>query len=234
MCIRDSVYTESNNDYLSTTITLSSMIESARIKPTITPPTIKNQDVKNLPKRIETFLTYNSVGLIVSPVSITPEVCNVNFQYINIVGGGKCILTYQTNATTNYLASDVYQSIFEVVKDSQTISFFPQPSESLTKENIELVATASSGGLVTFQSQTLDICRVEVTKLRLLKAGECKVSAIQAGTSMISQVSTNATIQVIGNSIQKTRSIICVKGKSSRKVTGEKPKCPKGFSLNKR
>lgn len=44
-----------------------------------------------------------------------------------------------------------------------------------------LAATASSGGPVTYTSNTPDVCTVSGSTLSLLKAGECSVTATQAG-----------------------------------------------------
>ena len=46
---------------------------------------------------------------------------------------------------------------------------------------VPLVATSSSGGPVTFTSNTPDTCTVSGSTLSLLKAGECSVTATQAG-----------------------------------------------------
>lgn len=222
------VFTDANNDYLSTTITLSSDISPARSKPTISVPTVATQDVKNLPKRIETYLVYNTAGSIIQPVTTTPDVCFASFQYITIVGGGKCILNYQSAATNDYLASDLYQLTFEVTKDPQTITFKPVTSADVSVKTLDLTATSSSGGAITYSSNSKDVCTVEGSKLTLLKAGNCDLTAIQAGTPLIASVSAAATIQVTGK-VVKTRTITCVKGKKSQKITGVKPKCPKGF-----
>ena len=222
------VFTDANNDYLSTTITLSSDISPARSKPTISVPTVATQDVKNLPKRIETYLVYNTAGSIIQPVTTTPDVCFASFQYITIVGGGKCILNYQSAATNDYLASDLYQLAFEVTKDPQTITFKPVTTTDVSVKTLDLTATSSSGGAITYSSNSKDVCTVEGSKLTLLKVGNCDLTAIQAGTPLIASVSAAATIQVTGK-VVKTRTITCVKGKKSQKITGVKPKCPKGF-----
>jgi hypothetical protein len=47
----------------------------------------------------------------------------------------------------------------------------------------KLVATATGGGAVTFTSNTPDTCTVSGDTLSLLKAGECSVTASQAGGS---------------------------------------------------
>jgi hypothetical protein len=52
-----------------------------------------------------------------------------------------------------------------------------------------LKATASSGGAVTFTSNTPDICSVSGDQLTLLKLGECSVTATQAGSNGYAPVS---------------------------------------------
>ena len=223
-----SVYTKSNSDYLSKSLTFSVSIASARIKPELFLPDVDSQDVKNLPKIIKTTPVYSTSGAIIAPIVKTPEVCYANIQFLTIVGGGKCILNYQSAATNDYLASDLYQLTFEVTKDSQTITFKPVTTTDVSVKTLDLTATSSSGGAITYSSNSKDVCTVEGSKLTLLKVGNCDLTAIQAGTPLIASVSAAATIQVTGK-VVKTRTITCVKGKKSQKITGVKPKCPKGF-----
>jgi len=67
----------------------------------------------------------------------------------------------------------------------QTMAFsFPGGAEVAIPPEVAsttLKATASSGGPVTFTSNTPDVCSVSGDKLSLLKAGECSVTATQAG-----------------------------------------------------
>lgn len=68
---------------------------------------------------------------------------------------------------------------------AQSISF-PFPGGAVvgapaTVATIELKATASSGGPVTYVSNTPGTCSVSGATLSLLKAGECSVNANQAG-----------------------------------------------------
>ena len=53
----------------------------------------------------------------------------------------------------------------------------------------ELLATATSGGPVTFTSNSPDTCTVSGTTLTLVKAGECSVTATQAGFAGFAAVS---------------------------------------------
>ncbi len=67
----------------------------------------------------------------------------------------------------------------------QSISFnFPGgPSVAIPPDiqTTTLVATASSGGPITYASNTPETCTVSGSTLSLLKAGECSVTASQAG-----------------------------------------------------
>ncbi len=67
----------------------------------------------------------------------------------------------------------------------QSISFpFPGGAAVAIPPDIETVAlnaTASSGGPVTYTSNTPSVCTVSGRTLSLLKAGECSVTATQAG-----------------------------------------------------
>jgi hypothetical protein len=59
------------------------------------------------------------------------------------------------------------------------------PATSTTKLN----ATASSGGPLTYTSNTPDVCSVSEDQLSLLKAGECSVTATRAGYKGYASVS---------------------------------------------
>jgi hypothetical protein len=68
---------------------------------------------------------------------------------------------------------------------AQSVSF-PFPGGQLLAippdvATVQLTATASGGGEVTYTSNTPDICTVNGATLSLIKAGECSVSANQAG-----------------------------------------------------
>ena len=77
----------------------------------------------------------------------------------------------------------------------QTISFqLPFSGQALigvppNSATAKLSATASSGGPVTFTSNTPDICSVSGDQLTLLKLGECSVTATQAGSNGYAPVS---------------------------------------------
>jgi hypothetical protein len=214
-------------------------ITAARSKPELVMNVIANQTSKNLPKTIEIFRVYGPTGIYVMPQSATPTVCIAAGFYVQIVGGGTCTLTYQSEANTSYLASDLYKVSFEVSRDPQTITFTPPATVSIASKNLALTATASSGGSITYSTTSVESCSVAGAILNLLKAGNCVITATQAGSSTLAPVSTTATIMLTGTITKPVvpevskKTIVCVKGKTTKKVSDSNPKCPKGYRLKR-
>ena len=211
-------------------------ITAARSKPELIISAIANQTAKNLPKMIEIFRVVSPTGIFVLPKATTPTVCIASGFYVQIVGGGTCTLTYQSEANTSYLASDLYKVSFEVTRDAQTISFAPITTVDIATKSLALTATTSSGGAVTYSSTSTENCTISGSTLNLLKSGNCVVTASQAGTPIFAPATASATIILRGTVVTPKpvvtkKSIVCVKGKTTKKVIGTNPKCPKGYKL---
>ena len=232
------VSTTKTKDYAAKESIQAITITTARIKPEFVMSVITNQTAKSLPKIIEIFRVYSPTGTYVMPQATTPTVCIASGFYVQIVGGGTCTLTYQSEANTSYLASDLYKISFEVTRDPQTITFAPVATVDIATKSLILAATASSGGAVSFSSTSTENCTISGSTLNLLKAGSCVITATQAGTSMLSPVSASATITLTGivvtpKPVVTKKTIVCVKGKTTKSANGTNPKCPKGFKLKK-
>ena len=213
-------------------------ITSARSKPELLMSVIANQTAKNLPKMIEIFRVFSPTGVYVMPKATTPTVCIASGFYVQIVGGGTCALTYQSEANTSFFASDLYKVSFEVTRDPQTITFAPATTANIATKSLTLTATASSGGAVSFASSSTENCTISGSTLNLLKAGNCVITASQAGTSTFAPITASATITLTGTVIEPKpvvtkKTIVCVKGKTTKKVSGTSPKCPKGYKVKK-
>jgi hypothetical protein len=211
-------------------------ITAARNKPQLIMGAITNQTAKNLPKMIEIFRVFSPTGVYIMPQATTPTVCIASGFFVQIVGGGTCILTYQSEVNASYLASDLYKVSFEVARDLQTITFAPVSTTDIASKTIELTAATSSGGVITYSSTTTENCSISGSTLNLLKAGNCVVTASQAGTSTLAPVSASATIALTGTVVAPKpvitkKTIVCVKGKTTKKVSGTNPKCPKSYKL---
>ena len=227
------VSTARTKDYILKESTQNVTITAARSKPELIIGTIANQTSKNLPKTIEIFRVYSPSGVYVLPNATTPTVCIASGFYVQIVGGGTCTLTYQSEATTSYLASDLYSVSFEVSRDPQTLAFSPTNNVNLSSRSLALAATASSGAGVIFSTTTPTICSISGSTLNLLSAGTCAVTATQGGTATFAPVSVTANIVIASSPVVARKTIICVKGKSTKRVSGVNPKCPKGFKIKR-
>jgi hypothetical protein len=142
-------------------------------------------------------------------------------------------LTYQSEETTTYLASDLYKVSFEVTRDPQTITFSLPTSINLESKTLALVATASSGGGILFSTSTPENCSATGSTLNLLKSGSCSVTATQPGTATLAPVSATASLS-IADSVRPIQKVIsCIKGKKITKISGVNPKCPKGYKVKR-
>jgi len=208
-------------------------VTSARTKPELIVDKIANQTAKDLPKSVSIFQVYSASDGFVFPQSATPTVCFGNGLFVRVVSGGTCILTYQTMETAIYLASDLYKVSFEVVRDPQSITFTLPATVNASAKTLPLTATSSSGGAVTYESSSAGNCSVSGSTLSLLKSGNCVVIATQAGTSTLAPASATSTVLIEGVAATTKKTISCIKGKTTKKVTGTNPKCPVGYKLKK-
>jgi hypothetical protein len=227
------VSTARTKDYILKESTQNVTITAARSKPELVIGTIANQTSKNLPKSIEIFRVYSPSGVFILPKATTPTVCIAAGFFVQIVGGGTCTLTYQSEATTSFLASDLYTVSFEVSRDPQTITFSPTINVNLSSRSVVLSASASSGAGILFSTSTPAICSISGSTLNLLRSGNCSVTATQGGTSTFAPVSATANIVIAGSPVVSRKTITCVKGKSTKRVSGVNPKCPKGFKIRR-
>jgi hypothetical protein len=232
------VSTAKTKDYALREIIQVVTVTAARSKPELVMGVITTQTAKSLPKMIEIFRVISPTGVYLLPQATTPTVCIASGFFVQIVGGGTCTLTYQSEANTSYLASDLYRVSFEVTRDPQTITFAPVTTTDIATKSLILTATASGGGVVTYSTTSPDNCSISGSTLNLLKAGNCVITASQVGTSTFAPVSASATIVLTGTAVTpkpvvSKKTIVCVKGKTTKKVSGTNPKCPKGYKTKK-
>jgi len=227
------VLTSKTIDYASKISEQSVTVTSARIKPELSIQKIANQTATNLPKLIEVPRVYSASEGFVLPQSETPTVCFASGFSVNLVAGGTCSLIYQTKETAIYLASDIYKVSFEIARESQSMMFSPPMSVNISGKTLNLNASASGGGLISYLTNSTGICSITGSTLNLLKAGNCSVTATQAGTATLAPASAIANITITGTVVAAKKTITCTKGKTTKKVTGTNPKCPTGYKLKK-
>lgn len=227
------LYTNQDLNYEKFQISQIFEIKAARTKPTLVINKIENTTASNLPRLITLTTVYSSVSGFVVPKSETPSVCTAAGTSVRITSGGTCTISYQTEESIDYLASDKYLITFEVTRDPQTLTFTPSATANVSSKSVSLTASASGGGIITYSTTSAGVCSITGSTLNLLKAGNCSVTATQAGTATLAPVSATVSITLSGTAVAAKKTITCTKGKTTRKVTGTNPKCPTGFKLKK-
>ena len=226
-------YTIKTNDFALYEKEQTVQVTGARVKPSLFISKIENQTAKDLPKSLTVPQVYSAAEGFLLPKTSTPSICVPSGFTVRLISGGTCILTYQTAATSTYLASDVYQQSFEITRGPQTISFTPPVTANLSAKTLALSATASGGGVITYQTTSTGICSITGSTLNLLKSGNCAITATQAGSATLAPISATATVMIAGSVAPTKKTITCVKGNKTKKVSGANPKCPKGYKVKR-
>jgi hypothetical protein len=229
------VYTDKTLDYQYQKSDQVVNVTASRSKPLYTVGSIGVQSSSVLPLSIQGPFVYGPLGLVV-PVSATPTVCYAVGTYITVISGGTCTLNYSSAATDTYAASDVFPLTFQITRTAQSISFAPPATIALANKALSLSATATSGGIVTFKSDSPTICSVTGNSLTLLTSGTCQVEALQVGSATLSPASVTQSITVTGSTSSTAKGsvakkIVCLKNGKSKTFTGAK--CPVGYRPKK-
>ncbi len=122
----------------------------------------------------------SSTGLPITFTSSDPAVVSVQANSASIVKAGAVTITASQAGTDNYSAASAEQ-ILTVAKASQTITFDELPTLQSDDEPIELVAEASSGLPVAFQSENETIATMEGATLTITGSGTTSITATQGG-----------------------------------------------------
>jgi Putative binding domain, N-terminal len=124
-----------------------------------------------------------SSGLAVSFASTTTPVCAVSGATVTIAAVGACTIQATQAGDNDYAAAPAVKQTFHVTKGSQTIVFGALSDRPLSTAPFTVSATASSGLMVTFKSQTARMCSVSGNTVTLVDVGACTLEAAQTGDS---------------------------------------------------
>ena len=134
-------------------------------------------------------------GLAVTITSGTPAVCTVSNNILTLVAAGTCSLSAKQSGDASYnAAAPVVNSITVAsaagaVLPGQTITFTsPGPQKVGTPATVS--ASADSGLIVSFASTTPAICTLNGNALTPVAAGNCTITANQAGNSSYAAAAT--------------------------------------------
>ncbi len=124
-----------------------------------------------------------SSGLAVSFQSDAPAVCTVSRRTVTLLAPGICNLTAHQGGSADYAPAQqpLRFQVFEG-KTGQTILFDPLPDATVGVP-FTMWATASSGLMVVFGSDTPTVCTVSSRTVIPLATGTCKVTAFQGGSA---------------------------------------------------
>ncbi|MEQ8532394.1 MAG: T9SS type A sorting domain-containing protein, partial [Imperialibacter sp.] len=122
----------------------------------------------------------SSVGLPIAFSSSDPAVVSVEGNSALIVKAGAVTITASQAGNDNYNTASAEQTL-TVAKASQTITFDDLPTLQSDDEPIELVAEASSGLPVAFQSEDETIAAIEGATLTITGSGTTSITATQGG-----------------------------------------------------
>lgn len=226
------VSTPRTRDYQAKTIYQSQAVAGARMPATLFVEKIANQQAKNLPITLELPKVYSS-GLSavenVIPKSITPDICETGGYVLKIVSGGTCLITYKSIGNTSNLPSETYTQTILIEKQTQSIAFQPIQSVDVKSKTLDLIATTSDKGAISFSTTSTGICSITGSTLRLIRAGNCSVTATAAETTTFTHVSSTVNILLTGTIVSDKKTINCIKGKTTKKITGINPRCPAGY-----
>jgi hypothetical protein len=124
-----------------------------------------------------------SSGLAVRISSTTPGVCTVSGSTLTLTAAGTCTLTAEQAGDATYAAAVPVSHSFAVAPGAQSITFVSPGNQTLGVDPSPLVASASSGLAVAFESTSPEVCAVSGSTLSLLAAGTCTLEARQAGNA---------------------------------------------------
>lgn len=143
------------------------------------------------------------------------------FQYYfsNVIGDGKV-------ETTSFRTSkDVAPEPVEKVE--QNIMIYSEfPEVNVSQKFVTYEVSATSGLDVLARSDSPSVCTVDAEQIKLLKSGKCKVVFTQSGDDDFLA----APDELIEFNVKSSaQTITCIKGKTSKKISGINPKCPAGY-----
>jgi hypothetical protein len=141
-----------------------------------------------------------SSGLPVSLVSTTPSVCSVAGTNLSLIAVGTCIVNADQAGNSSYAAAATVSRVITITSAplvAQTITFSGPGNQTLGTAAPPLVASASSGLVVTFTSTTPSVCTVSGITLGLVTAGTCAIEASQAGNGTYAAAATVSRVFLV-------------------------------------
>jgi hypothetical protein len=104
--------------------------------------------------------------------------------YVSLVAPGPCAITASQAGNASYAAAAPVTRTFAVTTGANTISFTQPVDTPFTSAPPTLVATATSGGPISYSSNASGVCTVTPTGvITFVAGGTCSITAAQTGTA---------------------------------------------------
>ena len=162
--------------------------------------------------------------------SLTPETCSFENKLIVGIAAGTCQIII-TSAETDEFSSASQQIDIKVWPGQQTFNFIQVPdSFPLSQKTLKIDAFLTSGLRVESKILTPRTCNIIDLTVNFLSAGICTVRFMAPKTADYLDI----PFQEISFDILAAKStIICKKGKITKKVMAINPVCPNGYKVKK-
>jgi len=171
--------------------------------------------------------------LELSARSLSPEICTVNETQILLKSVGICKLAVSSTTFEYELGAKPTEIQFEVTRIvGQSIpNLNLKSSYFLSTKSLELLLRTDAALTVRFKSLSPKTCDVLGSTLSLINTGSCILEASQEGdVNTLPAPMRNFEIWIDSDPL---KSLTCIKGKVSKKITGPNPKCPPGYKVKK-
>ena len=183
-------------------------------------------------------IAYSTSGLVPVVSSDSTAICQVSGSTVRLLSPGTCVLKSNQVGSNDYMPAET-KSIFigvyylKAIKP-QTIFFEDIDNVELAEKELGLRIYSTSGLDVSVSTDDYNICSIFKDRsflneflIILNDVGTCSITLSQEGNQDFAAASDQYLIFEILPT--KKTSIICTKGKLSKKITAVKPKCPKGY-----
>ena len=152
---------------------------------------------------VGTKFTVNAVSesnTTVTYVSTTQDICTINNTTVTPLSAGVCTLTAEQAQNASYTADTDTLSVTVIPKTDQTITLttsLATPKQTTKLNSTFTLSAQSSSGLTefTYTSITPELCTVKINAVSALAAGDCKLTATQAGDANYNPA--NSSIKIV-------------------------------------
>ena len=179
------------------------------------------------------LIATSKLNLELSAKSLTPSICTVDVTQVLLNAPGICKLSVSSITFDNELGAIPTEVDFEVIKlTEQSIPALNlKSSYLLSVKSVELTLKTTALLDVEFRSLTPKTCDVLGTLLLFTNTGSCRLEGSQEGDEKtLAAPVRNFDIWIDSDPI---KTLTCMKGKLTKKVTGVSPKCPPGYKVKK-